>query len=314
MSVKNNASKPTQTTPASALPYILVLLCGVIWGMTFSLARIATSGSGHPVGLAFWQAFGGGLVLLVVCWSRRRWPKLNGTNFRHSCVIAFAGTAVPGTLYFYAAPNVPAGVLAITVALVPMLTYAISWPLGIDHFGRRRLCGILMGFIAIVFLVAPDTSLPDPSMARWLILPLIASIFYTIENIYVDVCIPHDSDLVGLLTGALMIAALMLAPVMYFEDAFYPINWPLDDVELALLSMMAISSIAYLMFLYVVKMAGAVFASMAGYVITIAGVFWGLVFFAERHSLWVWAALVLMLLGMLLVTPRRRTPDLGAHG
>lgn len=319
-----DALKPARRAMASAVPYILMLSCGVIWGMTFSLARIAASGQAHPVGLAFWQAFGGGLALLafaVVRWRRRGGRfrfrfhfHFGGANCIHACFIAVFGTAVPATLYFYAAPKVPAGVLAITVALVPMLTYALSWMLAIDRFGLWRFLGVLMGFFAILLLVAPDASLPDPSMARWLILPLIASVCYTLENVYVDRSIPQDADMVGLLTGGLFIAALMLLPVMYAEEAFYPINLPLDAAETAMLAMMLVSSAAYIMFLLVIKMAGAVFASLAGYVITLAGVFWGMVFFSERHSLWVWGALALMLLGMVLVTPRRSAPHIGAHG
>ena len=301
-------------TPAVAvIPYVLVLLCGVVWGMTFSLARIAASTQAHPIGLAFWQALGGGVVLLIYCLLRRRRPRLDRAHFKHACVIALFGTAIPASLYFYAAPKVPAGVLAITVALVPMLTYALSWMLGIDRFGRRRVLGIVLGFIAIILLVAPDTSLPEPGMARWLVLPLIASVFYTLENVYVDVYIPQNADLEGLLTTGLMVAAAMLVPVLYLGDAFHPIAPPFDPADWAILAMMVVSSAAYVMFLYVVKMAGAVFASMAGYVITLAGVFWGMVFFAERHSPWVWAALALMLVGMLLVTPRRSAPDIGAH-
>ena len=313
MATVPQADAPTPTPAVALIPYVLVLLCGVVWGMTFSLARIAASTQAHPIGLAFWQALGGGLVLLIYCLLRRRRPRLDRAHFKHACVIALFGTAIPASLYFYAAPKVPAGVLAITVALVPMLTYALSWMLGIDRFGRRRVLGIVLGFIAIILLVAPDTSLPEPGMARWLVLPLIASVFYTLENVYVDVYIPQNADLEGLLTTGLMVAAAMLVPILYLGDAFHPIAPPFDPADWAILAMMVVSSAAYVMFLYVVKMAGAVFASMAGYVITLAGVFWGMVFFAERHSPWVWAALALMLVGMLLVTPRRSAPDIGAH-
>lgn len=92
--------------------------------------------------------------------------------------------------------------------------------------------------------------------------------------------------------------------MIYLEGVFYPINLPLDGVETAILTMMVVRSLAYVMSLWAIKMAGAVFASMNGYITTLAGVFWGMVFFAERHSLWVWAALALMLIGMVLVTPR----------
>jgi drug/metabolite transporter (DMT)-like permease len=40
------------------------------------------------------------------------------------------------------------------------------------------------------------------------------------------------------------------------------------------------------------------------YVVTISGVLWGLFIFEEHHSLWIWGALAVMLMGLALVTPR----------
>jgi drug/metabolite transporter (DMT)-like permease len=48
---------------------------------------------------------------------------------------------------------------------------------------------------------------------------------------------------------------------------------------------------------------------MAGYIITVSGVFWGILFFQEVHSSWVWASLILMMGGMALVTPREPTVE-----
>ena len=53
-----------------------------------------------------------------------------------------------------------------------------------------------------------------------------------------------------------------------------------------------------------IRTAGPVFASQTAYVITLAGVFWGMALLGERHSVYVWAALALMLLGLALVRPR----------
>ena len=58
-----------------------------------------------------------------------------------------------------------------------------------------------------------------------------------------------------------------------------------------------------------INIAGRLFASLCGYLITLAGVFWGIALFGETHSPWVWASLVVMLVGLALVTPR--APDHG---
>ena len=285
----------------------MVLVSGVLWGLTFSLARIATEEQAHPLGLAFWQAFGGGLILVLVYLIRRSWPNLTLDTLKRSTVVALFGTAVPGTMYFYAASRVPVGVLAITVALVPILTYALSLILRADQFSNKRFLGIVVGFAAITFLIAPETSLPNPEMVQWVLLAFGAAVFYTLENVYVDVYIPKNTDMVVLLMGGLMIAGAILVPLVVALDAFVPITYPLGNPEWAILGMIVVSCVAYVLFLYVIKFAGAVFASVTAYVITIFGVFWGILLFNEQHSFWVWGALILMLLGMALVKPRKRT-------
>jgi drug/metabolite transporter (DMT)-like permease len=49
-----------------------------------------------------------------------------------------------------------------------------------------------------------------------------------------------------------------------------------------------------------------VFAGQVAYAVTLAGVFWGMALFGERHSSRIWLSLGLMLAGLALVTPRRR--------
>ena len=237
----------------------------------------------------------------------RKLPTFNRQYFKALYyVIALAGTAIPGTLFFYAAAHVPAGILAITIALVPMITYIVTWTLGIDAFQARRFVGIFLGFCAILLLSMPDSSLPESGMAKWVMLCLVASCFYAIEGIYLEVKVPEGTDLIALLSASLFMTAIIMLPIIYVQDDFVELAYPFSNLEWVLIAIVLVSSSAYAVFLYAVKIAGAVFATMAGYLITISGVFWGILFFQEAHSTWVWAALVLMLVGMALVTPREK--------
>jgi drug/metabolite transporter (DMT)-like permease len=290
----------------SYLPYILIFFVGSTWGITFSLARMAIEFGATPTGLTFCQAFGGGLLLLVFCLYRGKFPVFNRQYLKHYLAIALVGTAIPSTMYFYAATHVPAGILAITIALVPMLTYLVTWTLRIDVFQVRRVAGICLGFCAILLLSIPDSSLPEPSMVKWVMLSLVAAAFYAIEGIYLEVKIPASADLIALLCASLFTTAILILPVIYIQDAFFAISFPFRQFEWILISLALVSSLAYVVFLYTVKIAGAVFATMAGYIITVSGVFWGILFFQEAHSNWVWASLILMMAGMALVTPRHQ--------
>ena len=292
----------------NVMPYVLVLVAGTIWGVTFSLARIAAGADLHPIGLGFWQALGGGIVLAAVSLFRGKWPRLDGPNLGRFTVIALLGTAVPGVLYFYAARHVPAGILAITIALVPMMTYALSLFFGIDRRSTIRLIGVALGFVAMVVLSRPE-ALPDPGIAIWIGVALMAAVCYTLENIFVELKVPDDTDMVCLLMGGMIIATIIMLPVVIVTDAFVPLSFPFNIAESSVVAMILINSFAYVVFLYLIKSSGAVFASMMGYVVTISGVGWGILLFQERHSLLIWVALGLMLTGMALVRPRDKLKD-----
>lgn len=304
----------------SLVPYTLALLSGGIWGLTFSLARMATEAGKQPLGLAFWQAFGGALVLLVYCLFMRLKPRFSAANWLHFFVIGTVGSALPGTLLFYAAPHVPVGILAITIALVPMQTFGASLLLGVDRFSAQRLWGVVLGFGSIVLIMLPGviklegaaepTQFSNMHVQIWVLIALVATVSYTIENMYIDRCVSDESPIAPLLMMSLFIAALMLLPLIWVTDTFVSIALPFDRIDGVLIAMSVVSSVAYLMFLTLIKLAGPVFASMSGYVVTLSGVFWGMALFGESHSLWIWLALALMLVGLVLVTPKREPVQL----
>ena len=68
----------------------------------------------------------------------------------------------------------------------------------------------------------------------------------------------------------------------------------------------SITAIAYTLYVFTVKNSGPVFASQVGYLVTISGVLWGIAIFGEEHSVWVWASLILMMIGLALVSPRNQ--------
>lgn len=311
--VVDNILRKLQESPMkTAIMYIMAFGSGMIWGITFSLARIATEAGKAPLGLAWWQAFGGGIVLLIYSILksefRRHRPRLGQMLFVGTC-----GNVIPGTLLFYAAIYVPAGVLAITIAIVPMLTYASGTALSLERFSWRRLAGVLLGFVAILLIMLPDgvkgleaaqsgTLLTDTRF--WIAASLFACCFYTLENLFVESRVSAEISIPVLLSGGMLVAAALLLPLVLLNKDFVTISLPLDKVDGSIIAMMFVSAVAYLMYLMLIKMAGAIFASMSGYVVTLAGVFWGIIIFSETHSPLIWAALALMLVGMALVTPR----------
>ncbi len=289
---------------ALAWPLFLLVSTGSAWGATFSLARIATTAGAHPIGLTLWQGLFGGLLLLALALSRRRPPPLDRRHLGFYLVCGFLGTVIPSILYFYAASRVPAGVLSITIAMVPILTFAGALLFGIDRLAWGRVVGIVCGLGAVLFIVVPDSSLPERAMAPWVLLAVLAAVCYAGEGIYVALRRPPGSDPAATVGSMLLMASAVLVPVVLATGTFVPLGFPWGEVEWAVVGMVAVNALAYSVFYHLIQIAGPVFATQMSYVVTIAGVAWGIAIFGEQHSLWVWGALALMLAGLALVTPR----------
>ncbi len=303
---KGEHSAPQPLDYKRAWAWALLVFAGSVWGLTFSLAKIAAEGGAHPLGLTFWQAaIGAGLLIVYNLFRRQRLP-LDRFHLCFYMACGLVGTVVPSTLYFYAAPNLPAGVLSITIACVPLLTFAAAYLFGLEKLAFMRIIGVGLGILAVIMLVAPDTSLPDPGAAPWVLVAVASALCYVAENMIIALRLPAATTAGSALTGMLTAAALVLAPVMALTDTFIPITLSVDPVNLSIIGMAIINVVAYGLFVFLVAYAGPVFASQMGYVVTVSGIAWGMVIFGEQHSLWIWGSVAVMFLGLALVQPRRR--------
>jgi len=283
-------------------PYLLILSAGLLWGSTFSLTLIATSEGVHPLSLAAWQMLLTALMFFAIClWSRQR--LFDFAHLRHYAIIAAVGIISPTLFYFYAAPQLSAGILSVTISTVPLFTYALMLVLRFEAAAFKRLLGILLGMIAILLLVLPDQGLSSDDASLWILLVVLCAVLYSIENVYIFRGIDPRIDIRELLFASNLIAAGCLFPLAIYLDVSQPVSWLASTSGLAIIGITVASSMAYAMFFYTIKKSGPVFASQCAYIITISGVIWGIMLFAEQHSLWVWTSVIVMLLGLVLVTP-----------
>jgi len=283
-------------------PYFLILGAGIIWGATFSLALIATAKGAHPLGLSAWQVVLTALFFLGI-FLFSRFTLFNPRHLRHYLVLALVGITAPNLLYYYAAPHLSAGILAITISTVPLFTYAIMLLLRFESMVARRMAGIVLGMIAILLLVVPDHGFSSGDASFWILLVIVCAVLYSIENVYIGRGIPHSIDIRELLFASNLLAALVQFPLAMYLGVDESWGWLVSDAGLAVAGIAFGSCIAYAMFFYTIKTSGPVFASQCAYAVTISGVIWGIIIFSEQHGIWIWISVIVMLLGLVLVSP-----------
>lgn len=301
-----SASNPALHSAAPRLwqLWAVVAGAGVAWGLTGPLTKLAISTGHNAIGISFWCALSAAILLTAVLILRGQPLPLGGRHLRLYFSAGLLGTALPNALSFTAYGHLPIGIMVMLLSLIPMVTLLVAWPLGLERPTPRRLVGIVLGALGVAAIVLPGTSLPDPAQAIWILAPLAVAFSYSGENVviaWVDIRdLGPDATLCGMSWGALiLITPVMLATGTGFDLTVFGMP------ELAVLGLALLNLVAYAGYIWLIGHAGPVFAAQVGYVVTGTGILLGMALFGERHSVWVWAALGVIVLGLILVQPRR---------
>jgi drug/metabolite transporter (DMT)-like permease len=213
---------------------------------------------------------------------------------------------IPGAAFFYAAAHVPAGVLSITVGMVPILTFVAAAFVGLEKIAMGRIFGVVLGTLAVVLLVAPEGSLPDPVQLPWVFLGFVSAACYAALSLVLALAAPPGANSLMLTCGMFVAASLLMVPILYVTGSFVPFGWPWTLVEWSLLGLGAVNAAAYTLYFMLVDRAGPVFTSFTANMVTLFGVFWGIVIFSEQNSIWVWLSFATIMVALAMVAPRGR--------
>jgi drug/metabolite transporter (DMT)-like permease len=292
------------------LPAFVVALSGVAWGAFYVLAKLATTAGAHPMGLALWEGLVAGLMLCGVYLARQGRLPPGVRNLRFYAINGLLGLTVPAVAFFAVARHLPVGVTTLLFTLVPIMTYALALLIGVERFAWYRVAGVFAGFTGVLLILLPEASLPEPQMAPWVLTGFAAASLYAAQNVYIARSTPPGTDSLATACGTLLVGGALLLPAVALTGGFFLPSWPMDRATWCALGIAALSGAATLMLFWLIRRAGALYASQVAYSTMFGGVLWGFILFDERLGPWVWAAVLLMCLGVALVdaAPRKRAP------
>ncbi len=295
-----------------AVLFLILIAFGIMWGATIPLTKIVVSTGHHPFGLIFWQSLISVVILYPLLKIRRSKLIIDRKHLLFFGTIAFTGTLIPNSTSYLAAFHLPAGVMALIIALVPMFALLIALTLKLERFRWKRLSGVVLGAIAIALIVLPESSLPDPTKAIFVIIALVGPFCYGIEGNYLSVRQPADTGPIATMFGASVIGTIVSLVVVLISGTFInPLNTGIGVPELSLLITIMLHIVAYTGYIWLVDKAGAVFSAQVAYVVTPAGILLSVLFLGERNSTYIWLALAVLLIGLFLVQPRQKSaPEL----
>lgn len=280
----------------------LLILLGFIWGSGYSLAKFAMTNGVSPLGYAFWQSLGPALLLTFFCMITKNAPLLHPTYWPYFFICGLMGIAIPNTNMYFIASHIPAGLLAVLVNTVPLLVYPLALLSRQEKLDGWRFLSLLLGMTGILLIIGVSTS---GLYSSWTLLAMLSPLGFALCSIYIGVKQPLELNSLQAASGMLLAASLLLIPLVISQHAFYPLSGPLTLVKQVIILEIILSSLGYLLFFILIRMAGPVFYSLTGGIVALTGLFWGYVFFEETPTLIQSMAVALVIFSLFLLSWRQ---------
>lgn len=251
--------------PAWVTPLELGLL-GAIWGASFMFMRVAAPEFGAAPLVAIRLGLGAA-ILLPFLWRERRtfdrqlWPRL--------ALIGAINSAVPFTLFAWAAQRAPAGVGAITNSMAVLFAALVAFLFYGEKIGPRRAIALIAGFAGVIVLASGKVA--GASIGLPVAAGTFAAFLYGVGGNLVK------RHLAGLPATAVAAATLSCAALM--TAPFAIAQWPQHAVSakswaaVAALGVLC-TGIAFVMFYRLIARIGASRAATTTYLVPLFGVAW----------------------------------------
>jgi len=273
------------------------VLLAAIWGASFLFMRIAAPAFG-PLAIADLRTAIAALVLLSLLLWRGGASELAPNALRFLLLGAF-NSAIPFTLFAYAALSITAGLASILNATVPLFAALVGWLWLRDRLTMLQWLGLVIGFAGVLWLSADSASF-KPGGHGWAIAAgLLASVSYAISGSLVKRYFAHVQPL-AVATGSQIAASTLLLPITIF---YLPAAMPglVDWLALIALGVLC-TGLAYALYFRLIARVGPTKTMAVTFLIPAFAIVWGVVFLDESVTSVMLGGCAVILIGTALAT------------
>lgn len=275
-----------------------------LWGSGFFWIRLSLLGL-TPLQLTFARLALGALVLLgVIVGTSRKLRVQPPALLGHLAVAALLANAIPYTLFAFAEQTVPSSTAGAINATTPLWTALIVLAIGGDtRPGRRRVAGLVLGFVGAVVVLEP-WSAGQIGTTAGLIACGAAAASYGVSYVYQARFIANRGVPPTVLAAwQLSAAAVLLGLTLPFDAAQAPILTPIVLVAIGVLGVLG-TGVAYVINFELIARGGAVAASTVTYLVPVVAVALGVAVLNEPLVWTLPAGLALVMAGTALAARR----------
>lgn len=287
---------------------VLLVANGAVLAAYTHLARFAGMAGVPPLTFALALSGGAALLLLGLGLARGQVSAPNRALVRYGVIAGLLSVALPQGLIFTAAPHIGGGIAAVAYAFPPLITYAIAVPLRMEPMSWLRTGGLLVACLGGVALALARSSSVG-GQALWIALAMSAPLVIAVGNIFRVRAWPPGANPFDLALGMALGAGAWLVPgiaamrIFSVGGGVLPAN---GTGYLYLLTVALVAAVGWILYFELQKIASIVTFSQMGYVGAALGLVAGALFLGERYSAGVWAAVAVIVLGIVIAEWAKR--------
>ena len=291
---------------------LLLLACGALWGLVVPLSKMASNIAVHPIGLALLVDTIGAAFCLGISAARKTLPPLSTltrSTWKYIAGLAFLSSMINQLLVYWMVSKLPAFVVAIVIVLEGFAVFLFAALMRVESPRLKRFLGLALGLIGVGIIVVYGEIGGGDGHWLWTALALLIPATYAAEDLYISQKQPANIDSMVVYGLALVASCFMLILLAAATGDFIPVQFLAGELGIVVILMALASALAMILFIYLIATTGAVFASQSAYATTAAGIGWSIVLLGEYIPLWIWAALGLIIVGLIMVEPKQEAEE-----
>lgn len=287
---------------------LILIACGALWGLVVPLAKMASSIEADPVGLAILIDALGAALCIGISLKRGTLPKLSSLGRGDiSFILQFAilSAVLNQVLVYWMASQLPAFIVSIVIVLEGFIVFLFAALMRTERPNVKRFLGLGLGLAGIAVILLFGMPVDAAANWIWIGVALLIPVTYAAEDIFIAERRPARIDTIALFGLVQVASVAILIPIAAVSDGFVPLDLLAGQTGIIVVLMAAAANLAMLLFMLLVSTTGAVFASQTAYASTAAGIGWSMLLLGEAVPMLTWAALALVIVGLLMVEPKQ---------
>ena len=259
----------------NAKALVVLVILGGLFGSAFLYMKVLVDEIA-PVEIVAGRLSLGALVVFAIIALRGKALKFDPSMVGKIALLALLDSVIPFTLIAWSETKIDSGVASVLVSTMPMFTVVIATITFPDErLAPVRLLGIPLGFLGVVTLTGGDVLNVTSENAAGQLAVIAAAGCYGVASVYAKMLLKTQDALN--LTGAKLAAGAVIAAVATGITQGVPAYGTLSaEGVLALLALGVLSTaLAFILYFWLLRAAGSVYASLVTYIVPVFGLLLG---------------------------------------